>query len=210
MPTLCMRATKAHASIRICLLCVCEERRLRRVCAYAYFVYAIKEGSGEYAHMPTLCMRATKALASLRICADSPEPSLLVDCPNVFFKKSDKLCIVSRFYEDNQLETENFRKIFFIISDCGKSIHSDGSGGLIKSPHYPQKYKSKTFCEWNIYASKKENKILLQLESFKIEGKMPNETNSKAGNVFVYFICLVDYELQCIMSYCSSCCLFQF
>ena len=87
-------------------------------------------------------------------------------------------------------ETEHLRKFnsFFIISDCGKSIHSDGSGGLIKSPHYPQKYKSKTFCEWNIYASKKENKILLQLESFKIEGKMPNETNSKAGNVFVYYI----------------------
>ena len=60
-----------------------------------------------------------------------------------------------------------------LILDCGKIIHSDGSGGLIKSPHYPQKYKSKTFCEWKIIASKQENKILIQLESFKMEGKMP-------------------------------------
>ena len=60
-----------------------------------------------------------------------------------------------------------------VFLDCGKTIHSDGSGGLIKSPHYPQKYKSKTFCEWRIIASKQENKILIQLESFKMEGKMP-------------------------------------
>ena len=114
-------------------------------------------------------------------------------------KNRTSYALFQGFTKINNLKRKISVKYFFIISDCGKSIHSDGNGGLIKSPHYPQKYKSKTFCEWNIYASKKENKILLQLESFKIEGKMPNETNSKAGNVFVYFIFLVNYKLQCML-----------
>lgn len=65
---------------------------------------------------------------------------------------------------------------------CGKTIQSDGTGGLIKSPHYPQKYKSKTYCEWTILASKRENKILIQLESFKIEGEMPPDKGDKETN----------------------------
>ena len=75
-------------------------------------------------------------------------------------------------------------KIFVFNSlDCGKTIQSDGTGGLIKSPHYPQKYKSKTFCEWTIYASKRENKILIQLESFKIEGEMPPDKDDKGNYI---------------------------
>ena len=91
----------------------------------------------------------------------------------------------------------SFCVVFGLILDCGKIIHSDGSGGLIKSPHYPQKYKSKTFCEWKVIASKQENKILIQLESFKMEGKMPLKNG---GKVLTFATHDADY------SYVVICC----
>lgn len=57
-------------------------------------------------------------------------------------------------------------------SGCIQTVISDGTGGVLKSPRFPMKYESRTYCEWQIIASKKENKILIQLETFKIEGVM--------------------------------------
>lgn len=59
------------------------------------------------------------------------------------------------------------------VLGCVQTIRSDGKGGVLKSPKFPHKYESRTYCEWEIIASKPDNKILIQLETFKIEGKMP-------------------------------------
>ncbi|KAL4233470.1 hypothetical protein ACF0H5_008151 [Mactra antiquata] len=58
---------------------------------------------------------------------------------------------------------------------CGSVIESDGKGGIIKSPRYPSKYERRTFCEWKIVASKPQNKIMIELASFKIEGTMSGD-----------------------------------
>ncbi|KAH3730549.1 cubilin-like isoform X2 [Dreissena polymorpha] len=59
-----------------------------------------------------------------------------------------------------------------IQKGCGNLIRSDGKGGVLKSPRFPLKYESRTYCEWKIVASKPHNKILIQLETFKTEGDM--------------------------------------
>ncbi|KAK3098908.1 hypothetical protein FSP39_024226 [Pinctada imbricata] len=58
--------------------------------------------------------------------------------------------------------------------NCGtKSISSPGSGDIIRSPGYPEKYKSFSYCNWTIKASRPNNKILLQIFYFHTEGKLP-------------------------------------
>jgi hypothetical protein len=59
----------------------------------------------------------------------------------------------------------------FIIG-CPQEIVTGGKGGTITSPRFPLKYESRTYCEWKITASKPQNRILIQLETFKIEGEM--------------------------------------
>ncbi|XP_045197836.2 cubilin-like isoform X2 [Mercenaria mercenaria] len=66
---------------------------------------------------------------------------------------------------------------------CGISeILSDGKGGVITSPRFPQKYESRTYCEWKITASRPQNKIMIQLETFKIEGKMVRDGGQGCKN----------------------------
>ncbi|KAL5009763.1 hypothetical protein ScPMuIL_012068, partial [Solemya velum] len=57
-------------------------------------------------------------------------------------------------------------------TDCGQLINSatGENGGIIKSPNFPEKYGSYTFCEWTIKASKSQNRILLQFDTFVTEG----------------------------------------
>ncbi|KAL3884105.1 hypothetical protein ACJMK2_030327, partial [Sinanodonta woodiana] len=55
---------------------------------------------------------------------------------------------------------------------CSQHIRSTGAGGVIKSPQYPNKYRHYTYCEWDIEASKRDNKILIQIDVFKLEGDM--------------------------------------
>ncbi|XP_067675721.1 dorsal-ventral patterning tolloid-like protein 1 isoform X1 [Haliotis asinina] len=60
-----------------------------------------------------------------------------------------------------------------IYGKCGEHvINSQGSGGIIKSPDYPRKYKSRTFCQWTVRASKPTNKILIETATFQLEGMM--------------------------------------
>ena len=77
-----------------------------------------------------------------------------------------------------------------IVKKCSHVIHSDGKGGVIKSPRFPQKYTPKTFCDWTILASKRQNKILIQLETFTVEGKMVESMKGKpiteSGEYFFY------------------------
>ncbi|KAJ8314503.1 hypothetical protein KUTeg_006653 [Tegillarca granosa] len=55
---------------------------------------------------------------------------------------------------------------------CDEMIYSDGTGGLITSPGYPEKYKSYSVCNWTIKASKRTNQILVQFYLFHTEGKL--------------------------------------
>lgn len=66
-------------------------------------------------------------------------------------------------------------------SKCGANITSFGEGGLIKSPDYPEKYKSYTFCQWMIKASNRMNKILIDLDFFHLEGKEKDVKEDEKG-----------------------------
>ncbi|XP_055954613.1 dorsal-ventral patterning tolloid-like protein 1 isoform X2 [Patella vulgata] len=82
------------------------------------------------------------------------------------------------FHSDSTQSTMGFKATFQFVRDgdmntkCGKIIPSGGSGGLIESPNFPRKYKSNTYCEWEVRASKKTNRIMLQIAYFGIEGNM--------------------------------------
>ncbi|XP_052810880.1 cubilin-like isoform X1 [Mya arenaria] len=81
-----------------------------------------------------------------------------------------------RFRSMRDSSNRGFKARFEFISrndiqrSCVHTIHSDGKGGVLKSPRFPLKYESRTYCEWKIIASKPQNKILIQLETFKTEG----------------------------------------
>ena len=60
---------------------------------------------------------------------------------------------------------------FLLFSGCGENITSFGGGGLLKSPDYPEKYKSYTYCQWIIKASNRNNKILVGFDCFHLESK---------------------------------------
>ena len=77
------------------------------------------------------------------------------------------------------------------LPGCVQTIRSDGTGGVIKSPRFPLKYDSRTYCEWEIIASRPENKILIQLETFKIEGKMFMDDGE--------FCCLFTNQITCTL-----------
>jgi hypothetical protein len=57
-----------------------------------------------------------------------------------------------------------------LITDCGGQIISHGSGGIIASPGFPEKYKSRTYCRWTIKASSPFNDILVYFFVFHTEG----------------------------------------
>ncbi|CAL1537449.1 unnamed protein product, partial [Lymnaea stagnalis] len=49
-------------------------------------------------------------------------------------------------------------------------ISGRGTGGVIVSPSVSGKYMSQVWCEWVIHASKRENKILIEISELSIEG----------------------------------------
>ncbi|XP_060597255.1 cubilin-like isoform X3 [Ruditapes philippinarum] len=65
---------------------------------------------------------------------------------------------------------------------CPQEIVTGGKGGTITSPRFPLKYESRTYCEWKITASKPQNRILIQLETFKIEGEMGRDGGEGCKN----------------------------
>lgn len=65
--------------------------------------------------------------------------------------------------------------MILIILGCPQQNVGGGKGGIITSPRFPLKYESRTYCEWEIKASQPQNRILIQLETFKIEGKMARD-----------------------------------
>ncbi|KAH9490912.1 hypothetical protein Btru_039781, partial [Bulinus truncatus] len=52
----------------------------------------------------------------------------------------------------------------------GRVIGGGGKGGTIESPGFPAKYTKLSWCEWIIHASRKENKILVEIPELNLEG----------------------------------------
>lgn len=67
-------------------------------------------------------------------------------------------------------------------TDCGGRVHSYGTGGIIVSPGFPEKYSSRTYCRWTIKASSPFNDILIYFFAFQTEGTVSREeTTSNYG-----------------------------
>lgn len=78
---------------------------------------------------------------------------------------------------DLVLHTE-FNEDFVSLTDCGGRVHSYGTGGIIVSPGFPEKYSSRTYCRWTIKASSPFNDILIYFFAFQTEG---------TGNEYITF-----------------------
>lgn len=63
-----------------------------------------------------------------------------------------------------------FDEDFVSLTDCGGRVHSYGTGGIIVSPGFPEKYSSRTYCRWTIKASSPFNDILIYFFAFQTEG----------------------------------------
>ncbi|XP_062617023.1 cubilin-like isoform X1 [Saccostrea cucullata] len=68
-------------------------------------------------------------------------------------------------------------------TNCGGKIISPGTGGIIVSPGFPEKYQSRTYCRWTIKASSPFNDILVYFYVFHTEGTVSRDelTTSNYG-----------------------------
>ncbi|XP_048769842.1 cubilin-like isoform X2 [Ostrea edulis] len=66
-------------------------------------------------------------------------------------------------------------------TNCGGQIISHGSGGIIASPGFPEKYKSRTYCRWTIKASSPFNDILVYFFVFHTEGTVSSDDKTTSN-----------------------------
>lgn len=78
--------------------------------------------------------------------------------------------LASLMYNTYLVLHNEFDEDFVSLTDCGGRVHSYGTGGIIVSPGFPEKYSSRTYCRWTIKASSPFNDILIYFFAFQTEG----------------------------------------
>ncbi|XP_022288968.1 dorsal-ventral patterning tolloid-like protein 1 isoform X4 [Crassostrea virginica] len=66
-------------------------------------------------------------------------------------------------------------------TNCGGKILSPGTGGIIVSPGFPDKYNSRTFCRWTIKASSPFNDLLVYFYVFHTEGTVSSDDTTTSN-----------------------------
>ncbi|CAG5135827.1 unnamed protein product, partial [Candidula unifasciata] len=81
------------------------------------------------------------------------------------------------FHSDDRLSYIGFKATYRFIkkqdidNTCSTYvINARGSGGIIMSPNYPNKYPPLTRCEWIIHASNRDHRILVEVSDLNLEG----------------------------------------
>lgn len=84
--------------------------------------------------------------------------------------KNHHIHLASLMYNTYLVLHNEFDEDFVSLTDCGGRVHSYGTGGIIVSPGFPEKYSSRTYCRWTIKASSPFNDILIYFFAFQTEG----------------------------------------
>lgn len=92
--------------------------------------------------------------------------------------KNHHIHLASLMYNTDLVLHTEFNEDFVSLTDCGGRVHSYGTGGIIVSPGFPEKYSSRTYCRWTIKASSPFNDILIYFFAFQTEG---------TGNEYITF-----------------------
>ncbi|XP_059176514.1 cubilin-like isoform X2 [Physella acuta] len=91
----------------------------------------------------------------------------------------------------------------FSCSTYNSVIKGGGLGGTIISPNFPAKYTSLVWCEWIIQASRRENKILVEISDLNLEGNYMKDADKSSCQDSVLRLYDDSLSLKPVSSICG-------